>query len=229
MPRFQLPVLLLLAACATGPAREPAVREGLNDRFLDPALDVDRYERVFEGESREVWREREAILRELGLEPGMSVADIGAGTGLFTFPMAAVVGKEGQVYAVDISEGFISHLNEQSTKRGTPQVQTIQCPEDNSGLAKASIDRAFICDTYHHFTYPLTTTRSILDALRPGGRLLVVDFERIEGVSRDWILGHVRADKDTFRKEIEQVGFQFLREVQVDGLEENYCLLFLKP
>jgi hypothetical protein len=57
----------------------------------------------------------------------------------------------------------------------------------------------------------------------------VVDFERIEGVSRDWILGHVRASKETVRAEIEQAGFRFLREIQVKGLEENYCLLFERP
>lgn len=229
MYRYLLPGILLFAACAIAPQHEAPVREGLNDRFLDPALDVDRFEQSFEGESREVWRERESILHQLNLLPGMAVADIGAGTGLFTFPMAQAVGPQGQVYAVEISEGFVKHLGDQVQERGTPQVEVICCPEDDSGLAPKSIDRAFLCDTYHHFTYPLTTTGSILRALRPKGQLLVVDFERIEGVSRDWILGHVRANKETVRAEIQRAGFHFLREIQINGLEENYCLLFERP
>jgi ubiquinone/menaquinone biosynthesis C-methylase UbiE len=228
--RQALPLLFLLfAACGAPAIHEAPVREGLNERFLDPGLDVERFEMAFEGESREVWRERAAIQGLLGLKPGMAVADIGAGTGLFTFPMAQAVGLEGRVYAVEISPVFLENLTAQAQQRKTPQVQTVLCPEDDSGLPANTIDRAFVCDTYHHFTYPLTTTGSILRALRPGGQLLVVDFERIEGVSRDWILGHVRASKETVRAEIEQAGFRFLREIQVKGLEENYCLLFERP
>jgi ubiquinone/menaquinone biosynthesis C-methylase UbiE len=228
--RQALPLLiLLLAACGATPPHETAVREGLNDRFLDPAMNVQDFEKNFEGESREVCRERDGIIELLGIKPGMAVADIGAGTGLFTFPMAQAVGSEGTVYAVEISPAFLKHLTTQTAQRNTPQVQVVQCPEDDSGLEPDCVDRVFICDTYHHFTYPLSTTGSILRALRPGGQLFVVDFERIEGVSSDWILGHVRCDKETVRKEIEQTGFRFVKEIQVEGLEENYCLLFEKP
>ena len=62
-----------------------------------------------------------------------------------------------------------------------------------------------------------------------GGRLVVVDFERIPGVSREWILGHVRAGKETFAKEIESVGFTKRTEIEVPGLKENYFLVFTSP
>jgi hypothetical protein len=58
---------------------------------------------------------------------------------------------------------------------------------------------------------------------------VVVDFERIEGKSRDWLLEHVRAGKETFRKEIEAAGFEFVEEPTIEGLEENYFLKFRKP
>ena len=83
----------------------------------------------------------------------------------------------------------------------------------------------FVCDTYHHFTYPRTELASLHRALRPGGRLVVVDFERVEGVSSDWVLEHVRAGKEAVRAEIEAAGFTFLDQ-PATGLEENYCVRF---
>src|SRR5690606_28394541 len=98
----------------------------------------------------------------------------------------------------------------------------------DSRLPKASIDVIFVCDTYHHFSHPESTLASLHRALRPGGRLVVVDFERIPGVSREWLLDHVRAGKEVFRAEIEAAGFVLDREVEIAGLEENYCLTFTR-
>ena len=88
------------------------------------------------------------------------------------------------------------------------------------------MDIAFVCDTYHHFEFPEATLASIHNALQKNGQLVVIDFDRIPGTSRDWILGHVRADKQTFRSEIERAGFRFVSEQQIPGLTENYCLRF---
>lgn len=95
-------------------------------------------------------------------------------------------------------------------------------------LPPNSIDVAFICDTYHHFEYPQATLASIYRALKPGGRLVVIDFERIPRESREWILGHVRAGKEVFRKEIENAGLQFEKEVNIPTFQENYFLRFSK-
>jgi predicted methyltransferase len=102
------------------------------------------------------------------------------------------------------------------------------CTETSATLPPESIDVAFVCDTYHHFEYPDQTMASIHRALAPGGRLLVVDFERIPGKSRKWILGHMRAGKEVFRAEIEAAGFVFVDEVAIPGFEENYLLEFRK-
>ena len=100
---------------------------------------------------------------------------------------------------------------------------------DSIDLPEGSIDAAWICDTYHHFESPQATLASIKRALRPGGRLVLIDFERIPGVTRDWLLEHVRADKATFRSEVEAAGFEFVDEPEVEGLEENYVLRFRRP
>ena len=99
-------------------------------------------------------------------------------------------------------------------------------PTNRSGY---SIDVAFVCDTYHHFEYPTASVASLRDALKPGGRLVIIDFERIPGKTREWVLNHVRAGKEVFTKEIESVGFVKEKEVKVSGLKENYTLIFRSP
>ena len=214
---------LVLGACSA-PSEAP-VREGLNDSFLDESLDVDEYVGRFEVESREVYRLRDAIVEAVEIAPGSAVADVGAGTGLFLEAFASAAGPGGRVYAVDISPGFVEHLQDRVRAEGLDQVEVVLCTEKDARLPEDSVDVVFVCDTYHHFTYPQTTLASLRRALRPGGRLVVVDFERIEGVSREWVLGHVRAGKEVFRAEIEEAGFEYLDEVDV-GLEENYLIRF---
>ena len=219
-------LLLLPVACTgTGGSPEAAVREGLNDNFLSAELDVDSYVARFEVESREVCALRVEILEAIGLEPGESVADIGAGTGLFLEPFSAAVGDSGTVYAVDISPQFIDHLEERAKEEGYSNVEVVLCDERDSRLPANSVDAIFVCDTYHHFTYPQTTLASLRRALRPGGRMIIVDFERIEGVSSEWILGHVRAGKEVFLAEIEEAGFVLEDEPDI-GLVDNYMLRF---
>ena len=107
-------------------------------------------------------------------------------------------------------------------------ISAILSPENVTPLPANSLDMAFICDTYHHFEYPKGTMDSLLRALKKGGALVVIDFERIEGKTRKWTMGHVRAGKEVFRKEIEDAGLTFVEEVKLEGLKENYFLRFRK-
>ncbi len=213
---------------ASGVGRRKSVKEGINDTFKASDLDVQEFVERFEVESREVFSARHEVLEVTGLKPGMRVADVGAGTGLYTFLFSEAVGAEGWVYAIDVAPRFIDRIRGLASNRNVRNVTGVLCAADSIDLPPASIDLAFVCDTYHHFEFPLSSTRSIHRALKPGGRLIVVDFERIPDVSREWILGHMRAGKDEFRAEIERAGFELVREVEVDGLEENYLLEFGK-
>ena len=78
------------------------------------------------------------------------------------------------------------------------------------------------------FEYPKSTMASLVKAMKPGAILTVVDIERIEGVSSEWIMGQVRAGKDVFRKEIEDAGLTLVEEVKFEGVKENYVLKFRK-
>jgi uncharacterized protein (TIGR01244 family) len=208
---------------------EPSVRPGVNDDFKVADLDVEQWLGRFEVESREVFAARHAVVAALGVKTGLRVADVGAGTGLYTFLLCEAVGAEGWVYAIDIAPRFLEHILELAAERRVANVTGVLCPETDIALPPGSIDLAFVCDTYHHFEFPVSTLRSIHRALAPGGRLVVLDFERLEGQSRPWVLEHVRAGKDATRAEIEAGGFEFVRELEVAGLAENYVIEFRKP
>lgn len=236
--RLNLGVLfcLMMGVCAaawsveapTG-AERSAVPEDINERFLDPDADPEDWKNRFEVESREIFSSRKKIVEALHLNPGDRVADVGAGTGLFSALFSEAVGGEGKVYAVDISPTLIQFMRKRFQGEEWDNVEVIFSKEDSAELPEDSVDQVFICDTYHHFEFHEPMLESIHRALAPGGRLVVIDFERIPGVSSEWILGHVRAGKETFKSEIEEAGFEFVEEVEVEGLEENYFLRFVKP
>ena len=129
---------------------------------------------------------------------------------------------------MDIAPRFLRHISELSRTDGVRNLKTVLCSERSVRLPVNSVDLVFICDAYHHFEFPQSTLGSIHDALRDGGALVVIDFERIPGTSREFILNHVRAGKADFRAEIEAAGFAFEREVAVAGFKENYLLRFRK-
>lgn len=215
-------VLVLVSGTS---AQEKSVRPGINDSFRSP--DVSQFQQRFETESREVYKSRLEIVAATQIKAGMTVADIGAGTGLFTRLFAESVGPEGRVIAVDISKAFLEHIERTSREAGFKNVETQVCTDDSTGLQPDSIDLAFICDTYHHFEFPLKTIASIQKALKRDGRLILIDFRRVPGESSDFVMGHVRAGEDVFVSEVIQAGFRKSREVK-GLLKENYFIEFVR-
>ena len=219
-----LAVAPLATVWPQGLTQQASVRPGINDSFRDP--NVNDFVGRFETESREVFAQRKEIVAALELKPGMTIADVGAGTGLFTRLFAEAVGNEGQVLAVDISQKFVDHILSTSREAGLTQVRGIVCTDKSSMLPANSVDVIYICDTYHHFEFPQLTLASLHQALRPGGKLVVIDFHRIEGKSSDFAMKHVRAGQEVFTSEIVQAGFAVEKEVPL--LKENYFLVFKK-
>jgi predicted methyltransferase len=218
-------VLATFAAALPGLAQEKSVRPGINDPFKDP--DVKKYVETFEGESREVFTKRKEIVAAVGLKPDSVVADVGAGTGLFTRLFAAELKEKGKVYAVDIAQKFLDHIAKVNKEAGITNVTTVLCKDDSTELAAGSIDVAFVCDTYHHFEFPQRTMASIHKALKPGGKVVIVDFRRVKGESTDWVMNHVRAGQDVVEKEVTEAGFKKVGE-QKRILKENYLVVFEK-
>ena len=224
MHRF-IPILLLLIANAF--AQEQSVKPGINDKFLDPTMKVQEWTEKFETESREIFHQRKEIIAAVGLKPGMKVADIGAGTGLYTLPFANAVGAEGKVYAVEIAPKFLAHIRDRAQKAGATNVEAVLCTARSVELPENSIDLAFICDAYHHFEFPQASLASLHKALKLGGEIVLIDFKRIPGESSDFVMGHVRAGQEVFESEIAAAGFKKVGEVK-DVLKENYFVRFRK-
>jgi ubiquinone/menaquinone biosynthesis C-methylase UbiE len=218
--------LAIVMTASGGWAQRPAADPEINQPFQNP--DVAEYIKRFETDTREVYARREAIVRALGLKPGMVVADLGAGTGLFTRLIAERVGTGGRVYAVDIAPAFLTHIAQEARRRGHAQVQTVRGTQDSTGLPPGAIDLVFVCDVYHHLEHPGKVLASIHRCLRPGGQLVVVDFDRVEGRSSAFVLKHVRAAKAVFVSEIEAAGFERLKTTEAPALKENFFLRFGK-
>ena len=220
-------VALHMPLCAQTPATgETSVKPGINTEYLKPGLDVSKWVAKFEKPGREVFDQREKIIEALHLKPGQRVADIGAGTGLFTMLMANAVGPKGKVCSVDIVKVFLAHINDRAAEAGLKNIQTVLGTDRSVELAENSVDLAFCSDVYHHFEYPRSVLASIRRALRPDGVLVVVDYRREPGKSPEWILHHVRASQEEVAHEIEDAGFK--REETPEFLKQNYLMRFRK-
>jgi len=198
----------------------------INAPFKNP--DVNEFIKRFETSDREVFAKRQEIVAALGLTPGMAVADVGAGTGLFTHLIAEKVGQTGKVYAVEIAPTFRAHIAAQAKERGQNQVVIVDGSQGSTNLPDESVDLVFLCDVYHHLEKPQEVLASIHRALRPGGKLVVIDFDRVHGKSADFVLKHVRAGQDVFRKEIESAGYSIASAQSSPPLKENFFLRFEK-
>ena len=216
--------LLVLFTITLVHADEQNVSPGINRHYQ--GAEYQQWLSTFEGSGREVYDRRQDVLKVLDLKPGLDIADIGAGTGFYSLLFAQQVGKSGNVFAVDVTEDFVSNIKRRAAENNLHNIQTILSEQKDTRLEPASIDMAFVCNTYHHFEYPQAMLASIHRALRPGGELVIIDYRKQAGTSSSWVMSHVRHDKQLVIDEIEQGGFKFQSESDI--LKENYFLRFLK-
>ena len=212
-----------LALAITAAAQQQSVAPGINERF-EQGKDYGEFVHQFEREGREIYDKRLEILGAVGLKPGMAVADIGAGSGLFSQLFSREVGDKGRVYAVDINPVMIENIVRRAREDGRQNVEGKLGSATSVPVPPGSLDVAFTSDVYHHFEYPQVMLQSIRAGLKPGGTFVVVDFERIPGVSGERVLSHVRAGKETVIKEIEAEGFRMVEERKI--MKANYLLRF---
>jgi len=132
----------------------------------------------FENPTRPVFRYRTAIVGMLQLKPGMSVADIGAGSGFLSRLMAADVGPTGRVIATELDGKMVEHMNARAKQDNLANVRAIAGTPASTGLEPASVDAVTIVDAFSCFDKPKEMLASINAALKPGGLMLVVDLPR---------------------------------------------------
>ena len=180
--------------------------------------------------------ESNLIASVLGLKPGMTIADVGAGNGRYSAFMADKVGNPGKVYATEIEQEKVDEINK--TVAGKDNVTVILGEAESTGLPDECCDRILLRRVYHHFQHPKPMLESILTSLKPGGVIAIIDFlpradlANADGTPEDHEHG------TTIAQLIEHVtdsGFELVRQVEpwpsrvVDGKNTDYCVLFRRP
>jgi len=137
---------------------------------------ADEWVPVFDSPDRDRWQKPGELVALLAITPGMTVVDLGAGTGYFMPYLTAATGPSGKLLALDVEADMVRYLGERATREGRPNVEARQVAPDDPGLAAASVDRILIVDTWHHIGDRVAYAGRLAAALRPGGSLWVVDF-----------------------------------------------------
>jgi cyclopropane fatty-acyl-phospholipid synthase-like methyltransferase len=164
---------------------------------------------IFETPGRDERLQINRVMDMLGIEPGKSVADIGAGSGWFTVRAARRVTGSGQVYAVDINPEAIHHIDERAKKEQLPNVKTILSKPDDPELPPSSVDAVLLIKTYHEIARPIVLLRNLRPSLKPGAKIGIIDRNgngENHGVSQDVIVheaakaGYELRDSEDFVK-----------------------------
>lgn len=187
-------------------AQDESMAPGINDRYRqhpEQAL------KQFDFTNRDLKLQKE-ILDACGLKKGMDVADVGAGSGAHALLFAEKVLPGGKVYAVEIVQEFLDHINSKCEEKGIKNVRCVLGSDTSCNLEPSSVDVVFTCDTYHHFEYPFKMMASIRKALRSNGQFIVIDFK-----DKSW---HVRADSKTAIEEITNSGFKLIESRNLSNM-----------
>ncbi len=172
--------------------------------------DSSAYIAMLENPSRDSYQKPDEVVAALKLEEGEAIADIGAGSGYFTFRFSKAVSDGGKVFAVDINPDMIRHMNRRSRDLGTTNVVTILAEEDDPLLPDQSIDRVFICDTWHHIGNQESYLELIKRALKPDGQVIMVDYKKTELPVGPPV--HMKIASSDLVTQMEKAGFQLLKE-----------------
>ncbi|EEQ98332.1 2-heptaprenyl-1,4-naphthoquinone methyltransferase, putative [Perkinsus marinus ATCC 50983] len=207
--------------------------EGPNRNFKEASEQelLDEFLPKFEG-NRQLKNHLDSLINILDLKDNTVSVDVGAGTGLLTRELARPV--DAKVYATEISQGFLDYLKKDD-RIDKEKVHLIKCTEESLCLpeaVKGTVDLVLVCDVYHHFTHPNAVLSDMKAALKNEGRLVLVDYWRDPNKSsktdKNWVFTHIRGDKEDFVREIVAAGFRVVEEPEIQGVEENYVVVFKK-
>lgn len=218
-----------LIACDGGESDDHELAAAVAKPYPDDPANLELWLDRMEVGSRDIYSARAAVASAVDLKPGARIADIGAGTGVYTMLFAEKVGVSGAVFAVDIEPRFLKLINQRAADGGFENVVSVLGRIDSITLPAQSVDVVFICDTYHYFEDPAAIMATVRASLRPGGALYVVDYELAEGATPPADHRHVRFGRNRVAAEIRAFGFEEEGAISVPGLSDNYMLRFRKP
>src|SRR5215475_136802 len=181
---------------------------------------------------RDTWQRPGEVMDALGAKPGYRVADIGCGYGYFTFRLAARVGAEGKVYAVDIDEEAINKVRRRKEREKLEQVEPILSESADPSLPN-DLDAVLIVETYHEFRDYDRMMQAVFRALKPGGRLVILDSEGPSGRPRTEYHRLHTIPAELVRAEVARHGFVFKESrrgfYDPDSGKKMYFLIFERP
>ncbi len=187
--------LLAAAVVVSGQSKQPDHME----HHFDPKESA----KSFDDPARDAWQMPDRVIAALGLKPGQSVADIGAGTGYFSVRLAKSAVTP-NVYAVDIEPSMVTYLRERAAKEKLKNIVPVQAAADTPNLPEP-VDVILIVDTYHHIGDRETYFRKLARSLKPGGRIAIIDFkpDSPEGPPKEF-----RFSVEKFQSEMGKAGYR---------------------
>jgi ubiquinone/menaquinone biosynthesis C-methylase UbiE len=153
------------------------------------------------------------LMNEMGLKPGMTVADVGTGIGYMLPFLSKRVGTEGRVIAEDIENEFLAMARQAAEDQNLANVTFVKGTATDPNLPEGQVDIALVLDAYHHFDYPEKMLAALHKALRPDGRLVIVEYyKRESAMPNGRALTHIRLDMPDVIKEVEANHFHLIEE-----------------
>jgi len=176
-----------------------------------------------ERKEREIEENSSLLLKNLAVKPGMNIADVGAGSGYHSALLSKMVGN-GKVFAVDVEPEMIAYLNARIKRENLSRIVPVLCTEKNVTLPENAIDLILLVDVYHEFSYPYEMALSMFNVLKPGGKLVLVEF-RAEDETVPIKTIHKMSEAQAI-KELKVAGFTF--EKNISNLPWQHFLVFTK-
>ena len=177
-----------------------------------------------ERDDRALEERPDLLLGALTIAPDATIADIGAGTGYFTFRLAERV-PQGRVFAVDIQREMLAIVEARADRDGVRNVEPVLGTESDPNLPDQSVDLSLLVDAYHEFAYPREMLAALFQATRPGGRIVLVEY-RAEDPDVPIRALHKMTETQA-RREVEAAGFRFVSNSTV--LPQQHLLVFERP
>ena len=181
--------------------------------------DADKWAKVFDDPERDAWQKPHAVIEALALKPNAVVADLGAGTGYFAMRLAHMVSK-GRVYGVDLEPGMVKYLAERAKKAGLKNLSAVQGTPSDAKLP-AKVDLVLLVDVYHHIGKREAYFGKLAAALKPGGRVAVIDFNASSKVGPPV---SARMTAEQVQAEMGKAGYRLA--AHHDFLPNQYFLVF---
>ncbi|MHC1768880.1 MAG: class I SAM-dependent methyltransferase [Verrucomicrobiia bacterium] len=184
--------------------------------------DSGAYIAMLQDPERDEYQKPHEVITALKLEEGEVIADVGAGSGYFTFRLARHVGESGRIYAVDVNSEMILHLNRRIRDLEAKNVVSILAASNDPLLADGSIDRFFVCNTWHHIDNRDRYLGLLRKMLKAGGQIVMIDFKKVETPMGPPM--EMRIARDDLVKEMERNGFRV--QAEETFLPYQYFLVF---